>query len=119
MRATPRRIVSTTLTALAIAVCAASSGRADAQADGGGGGGGASLPACMSVATEARYVPYGYNHIVLLKNGCSKAATCSVATDVNPQATSVEVASTASVEVLTFTASPAQTFHARVTCKLR
>ena len=77
-----------------------------------------SLPACIGVATEARYVPYGYNHIVLLKNGCSKAATCSVSTDVNPQATSVDVGASASVEVLTFTASPAQTFHARVTCKL-
>jgi hypothetical protein len=77
-----------------------------------------SLPACIGVATEARYVPYGYNHIVRLTNGCSKAATCIVSTDVNPQPTSVEVAASAIVDVLTFTASPAQTFHARVTCKL-
>ena len=126
MRA-PRLNLSTTRGRLAVAsccvgvvLCCAGSGvaradRADPQPDGGA----SVLPACISVATEARYVPYGYNHIVLLKNGCSKAATCSVATDVNPQATSVDVASTASVEVLTFTASPAQTFHARVTCKLR
>ncbi len=78
----------------------------------------ASLPACIGVGTEARYVPYGYNHIVRLTNGCSKAATCSVSTDVNPQATSVDVAASSAVDVLTFTASPAQTFHARVTCKL-
>jgi hypothetical protein len=114
-----RFVVSTVLTAIAIGVCArwtvARADRADPQADGGT----SALPACVSVATEARYVPYGYNHVVLLKNGCSKAATCSVATDVNPQATTVDVASAASVEVLTFTASPAQTFHARVTCKLR
>lgn len=77
------------------------------------------LPACISVATEARYVPYGYNHVVILKSGCSKAATCSVSTNVNPQATSVEVAVRATVEVLTFTASPAQTFTANVTCTLR
>lgn len=97
----------------AVAIAAASVGSAT-EPDAGAAG----LPACISVATEARYVPYGYNHVVLLKNGCSKAATCSVATDVNPQATTVEVAPAASVEVLTFTASPAQTFHARVTCKL-
>lgn len=125
MRAT-RLTLSTTRGRLAVAsccvavlLCCASAGvaradRSDPQMDGGA----SVLPACISVATEARYVPYGYNHIVLLKNGCSKAATCSVATDVNPQAVSVDVASTASVEVLTFTASPAQTFHARVTCKL-
>jgi hypothetical protein len=118
MRPTTRVFVSTTLAAIAIAASALTGGRADAQADAGASGS-SGLPACISVATEARYVPYGYNHIVLLKNGCSKAATCSVATDVNPQATSVDVASTASVEVLTFTASPAQTFHARVPCKLR
>ena len=111
-----RIIVSSLVSAIAIAVCASSTdARAErTQADGGTAG----LPACISVSTQARYVPYGYNHIVLLKNGCSKAATCSVATDVNPQAMTVEVASGASVEVLTFTASPAQTFHARVTCKL-
>lgn len=76
------------------------------------------LPACISVGTEARYVPYGYNHVVLLKSGCSKPATCTVATDVNPQAVTAEVAANTSVEVLTFSGSPAQAFRARVTCKL-
>jgi hypothetical protein len=119
MRAT-RRIGSNLRTAISVAgalalvlVCASSSvARAEADA------GATSLPACIAVATEARYVPYGYNHLVLIKNGCSKAAACSVATDVNPQATSVEVGASASVEVLTFRASPVQTFHARVACKL-
>jgi len=78
----------------------------------------AALPACIQVSTDSRYVPYGYNHVVILKSGCSKAATCIVATDVNPQPTSAEVAAGATVEVLTYAASPAQTFHARVTCKL-
>ena len=109
-----RIIVSSVVTAVAVAAASASSTVARADADAGA----ASLPACISVATEARYVPYGYNHVVLLRNGCSKAATCSVSTDVNPQAMSVDVAAGTSVEVLTFTASPAQTFHARVTCKL-
>jgi hypothetical protein len=114
-----RSIVTSIATGIAVAVAiAAPATSASAQNDAGASGS-AALPACISVGTEARYVPYGYNHVVLLKNGCSKAATCSVATDVNPQATSVEVAASASVEVLTFTASPAQVFHARVTCKLR
>jgi len=116
MRAT-RSIGSALLFASALVVCASSSvahaDRVAPEADPA-----SSLPACIGVATEARYVPYGYNHIVRLVNGCSKAATCSVSTDVNPQATSVDVAAAATVDVLTFTASPAQTFHARVTCKL-
>ena len=78
----------------------------------------AALPACIQVTTDARYVPYGYNHVVILKSGCSKPATCSVASDVSPQPTSVEVAAGATVEVLTYAASPARTFQARVTCKL-
>jgi hypothetical protein len=97
--------IATVIIAVAAGI-AASATSASAQSDAGASGS-AALPACISVGTEARYVPYGYNHVVLLKNGCSKAAT------------SVEVAASASVEVLTFTASPAQVFHARVTCKLR
>ena len=77
------------------------------------------LPACIQVTTDARYVPFGYNHVVVLKSGCSKAATCSVATDVNPQVIPAEVAPGTTVEVLTFAGSPAQVFRARVTCKLR
>ncbi len=76
------------------------------------------LPACIAVGTDARYVPYGYNHVVILKSGCSKPATCTVATDVNPQPVTAEVAANTSVEVLTFSGSPAQAFRARVTCKL-
>ena len=96
MRGT-RSIVGSSAAALVITsalVVAASSSVAQADPV-------ASLPACIGVGTEARYVPYGYNHIVRLTNGCSKAATCAVSTDVNPQATSVEVAASAAVDVLT------------------
>jgi len=79
----------------------------------------ATLPACVSVKTESRYVPYGYNHIVVVTNGCVKAATCSVATDVNPTAQSVDIASGKGAEVLTFSGSPSSTFTARVSCTLR
>ena len=78
--------------------------------------------AVIGVGTDARYVPYGYNHVVVLRNGCSRAATCNVSTDVNPKSTPairVDVAAGTTVEVLTFTASPAQVFTAHVTCKLR
>ncbi len=77
------------------------------------------IPACIAVSTESRYVPWGYNHVVILRNGCSKNATCTVSTDVNPQAQVVDVASGATVEVVTFMGSPAYTFVARVSCRLR
>ncbi len=93
------------------------SSTASAAADAGAGDAG-SLPGCVGVTTESRYVPYGYNHLVVVANGCSKAATCSVSTDVSPAPYKVEVASLKSVEVLTFSGSPAQTFVARVTCTL-
>lgn len=76
------------------------------------------LPACIRVATESRWVPYGYNHIVIIEDGCSKAATCSVSTDVNPQAQSAEIASGQTVEVNTYMASASSAFVAKVTCTL-
>ncbi|MBX3230758.1 MAG: hypothetical protein KIT84_00965 [Labilithrix sp.] len=77
------------------------------------------VPACVRVATESRYVPYGYNHVVILENGCSKNAVCTVATDVNPEKRSVEVPAGTTVEVTTFMGSASQTFVASVGCTLR
>ncbi|MDB4935323.1 MAG: hypothetical protein JWP87_2295 [Labilithrix sp.] len=114
----PAGILLSCLTAVAIVIGASAQPNDASAQEKRDAGASTALPACISVGTDARYVPYGYNHVVLLKNGCSKAATCTVSTDVNPQATTVEVAAAAAVEVLTFTASPAQTFSARVTCKL-
>lgn len=76
------------------------------------------VPACVRVATESRWVPYGYNHVVILENGCSKAATCRVATDVNPQVQTAEIAPSKTVEVTTIMASPASQFVAKVACTL-
>lgn len=115
----PRTVVASVLAVAALVSGLAVSAR-DASGDPVADAGAASpLPACVGVTKEARYVPYGYNHVVVVKNGCSKPASCTVATDVNPQATSIDVASGATVEVLTFTGSPAQTFTPRVSCKLR
>lgn len=98
------------------AILAASATVTDASAAGDAGSG--SLPACVQVTTQSRYVPYGYNHIVGVKNGCSKIATCEISTDVNPKAIPVEVAPGVTSEVVTFVASPSQTFTANVTCTL-
>lgn len=78
-----------------------------------------SIPACVQVTTSSRYVPYGYNHVVIIKNGCARAATCDVATDVNPERQKIEVPSAGSVEVTTFMGSASSTFTARVSCTLR
>jgi len=77
------------------------------------------MPACMHFRQESRYVPYGYNHIVYIENGCSKPAACTVSTDVVPQAQNVDVPSGKTAEVTTFMGSPQQSFTARVICKLR
>ncbi|MBX3208490.1 MAG: hypothetical protein KF764_25825 [Labilithrix sp.] len=76
-------------------------------------------PACIGVATDARWVPYGYDHVVVLANRCDRAATCAVATDVNPEERSVDVPAGRAVELTTFMASPSATFVARVSCALR
>jgi len=78
-----------------------------------------SLPACVAVSTASRYVPYGYNHIVSVTNGCARDADCLVSTDVNPQQRAVAVAARQTAEVTTFMGSPSSTFTAKVTCKLR
>lgn len=76
------------------------------------------VPACILVRPESRYVPYGYNHVVVLTNGCSRDATCSVATDVHPATILVDLRFGATVEVLTFMSSPSSSFVARVACEL-
>ncbi|MDF3065004.1 MAG: hypothetical protein K0R38_605 [Polyangiaceae bacterium] len=79
---------------------------------------GAEAPACVEVAAEARLGAVGYDHIVALVNTCRKNARCVVATDVNPEAVTVNVARNSQVEVVTFRGSPARTFIPRVTCRI-
>ena len=76
------------------------------------------VPACMRVRSEARNVGYGYNHVVVLQSGCTKDATCTISTDVNPAPTTVDVAKGTTQEVVTFAASPASVFNANVACRL-
>jgi hypothetical protein len=79
----------------------------------------AAVPACITWWTEARYRPFGYDHIVHIKSACARPADCSVSTDVNPVVQKVLVPANAKVEVFTFLVSPAREFKATVVCKLR
>lgn len=115
-----RSLVSTGLVAtFALFAVHATIGDARAAPSTNDGGEGGSLPACIHVTANARYVPFGYNHIVDVTNGCSKLAACRVWTNVNPQPITVEVAPGLSSEVITFVGSPSQTFTPYVTCALK
>ncbi len=73
---------------------------------------------CVHVWPEARMRAYGYDHIVHVQNTCAKDASCSVATDVNPDAVVVKVAKSTEVETVTWLGSPAREFTPRVKCTL-
>lgn len=77
------------------------------------------MPACIHHRAESRYVPYGYNHVVVIENGCSKPAACSVSTDVVPQPQNVDVPAGKIAEVVTFMGSPQQSFVPKLRCQLR
>jgi hypothetical protein len=64
-------------------------------------------------------VPYGYNHLVAVTNGCSKTADCDVSTDVNPEVQKATIAPTDTAVVTTFLGAASATFIARVDCRLR
>ncbi len=91
----------------------------DAAPEQGRSDAGPPIPSCIHVSSEARYVPFGYSHIVVLASSCTKDATCSVSTDVSPEKQSVQVPKGTKVEVVTFLASPSQAFTANVSCALR
>jgi len=112
MRALRTRLSIAVALAAAVALLSAGAAAGD-PADGG------RAATCVSVRTDARYVPYGYNHVVILSSACKAAATCSVSTDVNPQPTATDVAPGATVEVVTFMGSPSQTFTAKVACTFK
>ena len=74
--------------------------------------------ACIKVRPEARYLGFGYNHIVHVADVCATAAECDVSTDVNPQAQHVSVAAGGAIEVNTFMGSPARVFVPKVLCTM-
>jgi hypothetical protein len=75
-------------------------------------------PACVQWRTEVRYANYGYDHWVIIHNGCERRAVCVVSTDVNPRPIHVAVPAGRTKQVLTFRGSPAREFRAHVVCRL-
>ena len=75
-------------------------------------------PSCIVVSGTARYGAYGYDHIVTVRNGCERDAVCSVTTNVNAQAARLNVAASASADVVMWRGSPAREFAPRADCTL-
>ena len=74
-------------------------------------------PACVAIRHEARYGADGYNHVVIVQNGCPRRVQCRIATNVNPQETRVAVPAGETTETVTFLGSPAREFAPRVSCE--
>ena len=72
---------------------------------------------CVKWESEARFVAYGYNHLVHLENTCKKAMHCEVTTDVNPKPQSADLEPGKKETVVTFQGSPASEFKATVVCE--
>ena len=71
---------------------------------------------CVDVKSEASFASVGYDHIVTLKSACKKHMSCSVKTDVNPDAAIVELDPGETKSVVTWRGSPAREFTPEVTC---
>jgi len=71
---------------------------------------------CVTFTTEARYVAYGYDHLVTLHSQCDKRMVCAVKTDVAPTPIPVDIAPNESKTVTTLRGSPAREFKADVHC---
>lgn len=79
-----------------------------------------SADSCAVATASARYIGYGYTHVVVLQNNCDKAVECSLWTSVDPEPrTTVKVAKGASAEVVTRRGSPASDFAALKSCSYR
>lgn len=75
---------------------------------------------CAEAHASARYVGYGYTHVVTLKNGCPKPVECALWTDVDPEpVTKVQVAPGERVEIVTRRGSPAHAVSAHKSCRFR
>lgn len=74
---------------------------------------------CVMVTGEASYASVGYDHLVHLHNKCDKAAVCTVATNVNPEAATVSLAPGEKQTVVTWRGSPAREFTPDVSCRAR
>ena len=71
---------------------------------------------CVHVRSDASFASVGYDHIVTLKSACPKRVSCSVKTDVNPDAASVDLQPGEEKSVVTWRGSPARVFTPIVKC---
>jgi hypothetical protein len=99
-----RSVIAASLVAFATAVCAAADPPSSTD--------------CVRFWAEARYRPYGYDHIVHLVNVCKLEARCLVSTDVDPEPMRVIAPPEEHIEVTTRRGSPASQFMAAVVCRL-
>ena len=75
---------------------------------------------CTQVTAGTRMEPFGFTHVVTLRNGCDKPVTCEVWTDVDPTPRQVvNAAPGESVDVVTRIGSPASAFSAFKECRYR
>ena len=74
---------------------------------------------CVDVQSEASFASVGYDHIVTLKNGCKKAMTCTVKTNVNPDPATLDLDPNEQKSVVTWRGSPAREFTPEVSCSER
>ncbi len=71
---------------------------------------------CVKVRTEAAFASVGYDHLVHLTNNCKTAVTCTVTTNVNPDAATVSLGVGDSTTLTTWRGSPAREFTADARC---
>jgi hypothetical protein len=73
---------------------------------------------CASVTATARFKAMGYTHIVTLTNGCERAVSCEVWTDVDPTPHyTLSAKPGKSAEVIVRNGSPAREVHAGKVCQ--
>jgi hypothetical protein len=74
---------------------------------------------CAHFWGEARRISgSAFSHVVHVENACTKDITCSVSTDVNPQAANIRVPAGQRIEMSTYLSSPYGSFTPRVDCDL-
>lgn len=111
-----RRPLASSVPALALALASAVTIAGVALAQGAVEG---DRPACVQVTATPRAQAYGYDHVVVVRNGCEAQVTCRVSSDVNPAVTTLAIPPGGSRDTLLWRGSPASAFVATVTCEMR
>lgn len=72
---------------------------------------------CIVVSAEVRRQSYGYDHFVILRNGCEVERECWVSTDVSPAAVYLLVGAANEVRLLTTRGAPRRSFSVTARCE--